>query len=286
MNAAQVRTGSAIKDLFLEATQSRHVDFSMASSSSVFPSSKTTTTATLFGKRDNSSSLPKKKSSLEKFASSSSASSTCSLQNHQQTKSHQPTSAAKLTLILFEEVDEAWEMEFLSNMTASSDESGETGAPTAASSEKPSLFRSSSSSTSSTTTTSSSGIDNGFYAAMKTLMRSAKCAIVLTANRVPNAFEKLKCKVIPVAPPPHEQVITGYMLHSLHPLPPFFKTFIYRTHTPYIYHPPSRYPKQDESRESPPLVFKALLLFSCSMIVLSSPQPSSWGVSLPIFCCC
>lgn len=201
MNAAQVRTGSAIKDLFLEATQSRHVDFSMASSSS--------SSSSLFGKNKALS-----KSSTKKIEKSNKRD-----KKDDKTSTAATPTGAKLTLILFEEVDEAWEMEFLSNLSNElNNEQPTTNSLFGSSSSNNNGQSSGSSSGSGGSSGSSSGvsgdkssgdqssIDNGFFAAMKTLMRSAKCAIVLTANRVPNAFEKLKCKVIPVSPPPHKQV--------------------------------------------------------------------------------
>ena len=41
--------------------------------------------------------------------------------------------------------------------------------------------------------------------------RSAKCPIILTANGVPTGvgFERLKCRVLPLAPPPPREVDEG-----------------------------------------------------------------------------
>ena len=248
VHAGQARNGAAIQNLLFEATQSRHVDFSAAQSRDFYSnqaiaavSDATAAPSLLFGGKQKSGkggsnkssadSAPSKKpmsaAAKKKAEAAALAAEAAAMAKAQKDKEKAAAKAkalakslAKLTLILFEEVDAAWALEQASaqekaNHASNNDANHNSGSGSSGSGS--SNGRSGSGSGGGTVArgrvdadddTAANGVDLGFFASLKMLIKSAKCPIVLTANSVPQAkdFERLKCRVVPLAPPPLHEV--------------------------------------------------------------------------------
>jgi len=234
VHAGQARNGAAIQNLLFEATQSRHVDFSAAQSRDFYSnqaiaavSDATAAPSLLFGGKQKSGkggsnkssadSAPSKKpmsaAAKKKAEAAALAAEAAAMAKAQKDKEKAAAKAkalakslAKLTLILFEEVDAAWALEqasaqekanHASNNDANHNSGSGSGGGTVARGR-----------VAADDDTAANGVDLGFFASLKMLIKSAKCPIVLTANSVPQAkdFERLKCRVVPLAPPPLHEV--------------------------------------------------------------------------------
>ena len=263
VHAGQARNGAAIQNLLFEATQSRHVDFSAAhardfyANQAVAAVTESTITATtgvassLFGggkakagkgnsAADNSKPPAKKKptsdAAMKKAEAAAAAAEAAAAAKALKEKEKAAAKAkavakshAKLTLILFEEVDAAWALEQASaqekanhaynhdannggiNANGSGSSSSNSGSGSGGGGGAVARGR-----VAADDDTAANGVDLGFFASLKMLIRSSKCPIVLTANSVPQAkdFERLKCRVVPLAPPPLNEVeqIFGFFL--------------------------------------------------------------------------
>ena len=239
VHAGQARNGAAIQNLLFEATQSRHVDFSAAQSRDFYSnqaiaavSDATAAPSLLFGGKQKSGkggsnkssadSAPSKKpmsaAAKKKAEAAALAAEAAAMAKAQKDKEKAAAKAkalakslAKLTLILFEEVDAAWALEQASaqekaNHASNNDANHNSGSGSSGSGSGGGTVARGR--VDADDDTAANGVDLGFFASLKMLIKSAKCPIVLTANSVPQAkdFERLKCRVVPLAPPPLHEV--------------------------------------------------------------------------------
>jgi hypothetical protein len=239
VHAGQARNGAAIQNLLFEATQSRHVDFSAAQSRDFYSnqaiaavSDATAAPSLLFGGKQKSGkggsnkssadSAPSKKpmsaAAKKKAEAAALAAEAAAMAKAQKDKEKAAAKAkalakslAKLTLILFEEVDAAWALEQASaqekaNHASNNDANHNSGSGSSGSGSGGGTVARGR--VDADDDTAANGVDLGFFASLKMLIKSAKCPIVLTANSVPQAkdFELLKCRVVPLAPPPLHEV--------------------------------------------------------------------------------
>jgi hypothetical protein len=239
VHAGQARNGAAIQNLLFEATQSRHVDFSAAQSRDFYSnqaiaavSDATAAPSLLFGGKQKSGkggsnkssadSAPSKKpmsaAAKKKAEAAALAAEAAAMAKAQKDKEKAAAKAkalakslAKLTLILFEEVDAAWALEQASaqekaNHASNNDANHNSGSGSSGSGSGGGTVARGR--VAADDDTAANGVDLGFFASLKMLIKSAKCPIVLTANSVPQAkdFERLKCRVVPLAPPPLHEV--------------------------------------------------------------------------------
>ena len=241
VHAGQARNGAAIQNLLFEATQSRHVDFSAAQSRDFYSnqaiaavSDATAAPSLLFGGKQKSGkggsnkssadSAPSKKpmsaAAKKKAEAAALAAEAAAMAKAQKDKEKAAAKAkalakslAKLTLILFEEVDAAWALEQASaqekaNHASNNDANHNSGSGSSSSGSGSGGGTVARGRVAADDDTAANGVDLGFFASLKMLIKSAKCPIVLTANSVPQAkdFERLKCRVVPLAPPPLHEV--------------------------------------------------------------------------------
>ena len=231
VHAGQARNGAAIQNLLFEATQSRHVDFSAAQSRDFYSnqaiaavSDATAAPSLLFGGKQKSGKGGSNKSSADSAPSkkpmkaAALAAEAAAMAKAQKDKEKAAAKAkalakslAKLTLILFEEVDAAWALEQASaqekaNHASNNDANHNSGSGSSGSGSGGGTVARGR--VAADDDTAANGVDLGFFASLKMLIKSAKCPIVLTANSVPQAkdFERLKCRVVPLAPPPLHEV--------------------------------------------------------------------------------